>query len=87
MIIIYSDGFYKQFNRLPNRIQKLYRTKEDIFRQNWRNSGLDVKKLKDHHYPFSFRINRQYRVLFIFVKENTALFGAVGHRKDVYRYK
>lgn len=87
MNIVYSDDFHKQFYRLPNRIQKLYRVKEKNFRNDWRNSRLDIKKLKDHLFPFSFRINRQYRVLFIFVQENKVLFGAIGHRKDVYKRK
>lgn len=85
MNIVFADEFVKQFHKLPTEIQGLYRKQETIFRANWRDSRLQTKKLKDHPYPFSFRITRHYRVLFIFVKSDTALFATIGHRRDIYR--
>ena len=70
MKIVYAAEFWQQ---------------EDYFRKNWRDSRLHIKKLKDHPFPFSFRITRRYRVLFAFVGSDIALFGTIGHRKDSYR--
>ncbi len=75
--------FAKEFKKLPVSVQRLYRKQEDIFKVNWRDPRLKVKKLKDHPLPFSFRITRSYRVLFVFVDSDVALFATIG-RKDVY---
>lgn len=85
MKISYADEFRKTFYDLPGEIRDLYREQEDRFRKNWRDPRLHVKKLKDHPFPFSFRITRRYRVLFAFIDINTVLFGTIGHRKDNYR--
>lgn len=84
MKIIYAKEFAKEFNKLPVNIQRLYRKQEEIFKKDWRDPRLKVKKLKDHPLPFSFRITRSYRVLFLFVESDTALFATIGNRKDVY---
>ena len=84
MKILYADEFRKAFEKLPEDIRDLYRQQELVFRGNWRDPRLHVKKLKDHPFPFSFRITRRYRVLFAFVERETVLFATIGHRKDVY---
>jgi len=81
MKIVYAREFAKKFKKLPVSVQRLYRKQEDIFKENWRDPRLKVKKLKDHPLPFSFRITRSYRVLFVFVDADTA-FATIGHRKD-----
>jgi mRNA-degrading endonuclease RelE of RelBE toxin-antitoxin system len=73
MKISYSREFAKEFKKLPASIQRLYRRQESIFKADWRDPRLKVKKLKDHPLPFSFRITRGYRVLFLFVDTDTAL--------------
>ena len=85
MKIIYAEEFFRHFHRLPKNIQRLFRTQESRFKENWRDPRLHIKKLNDHPFPFSFRITRQYRVLFSFVDTDTVLFGAIGNRRDVYR--
>lgn len=84
MNIIYAEEFWKQFHKLPSKIQLLYRKQESLFRKDWRDFRLHTKKLTDHPFPFSFRITRRYRVLFMFVDNETVLFGSIGHRKDAY---
>jgi mRNA-degrading endonuclease RelE of RelBE toxin-antitoxin system len=84
MKIVYAREFVKEFKKLPGSVQRLYRKQEDIFKEDWRDPRLKVKKLKDHPLPFSFRITRAYRVLFLFVDSDTVLFATIGHRKDVY---
>ena len=85
MKIIYADEFRKKFKKLPKRIQHLFFIQEKIFVKNWRDSRLHIKKLTDHPYPFSFRITRNYRVLFVFTSEDMVLLATIGHRKDSYR--
>jgi mRNA-degrading endonuclease RelE of RelBE toxin-antitoxin system len=85
MRIIYSSEFKKNFIKLPKSAQTLYRKQEELFIINWQDSKLHVKKLIDHPFPYSFRITRGYRVLFVFVSLDTAFFATIGHRKDVYR--
>jgi len=84
MNIIYAEEFWKQFHKLPPEIQRLYRKQEILFKKDWRDSRLHTKKLVDHPFPFSFRITRRYRVLFMFVDKDAVLFGSIGHRKDAY---
>lgn len=85
MKIVYAQEFQKQLKKLPVDIQAMYHRQEDIFHANWRDTRLHIKKLIDQPFPFSFRITRNYRVLFAFVKTGTALFATIGNRKDVYR--
>ncbi len=85
MNIQYADEFRKQFGKLPPEIQRLYHKQERLFRKNWHDPRLHIKKLKDFSLPFSLRITRRYRVFFIFVGDATVLFATVGHRKDAYK--
>ena len=85
MKILYADEFKSQFKKLPKPIQRIYLRQENIFRNNWRDSRLHVKKLIENTITFSFRITRNYRVIFVFSDTDTALFLTIGHRKDVYR--
>jgi len=84
MKTIYSHDFLKEFNSLPEQIKLLFRKQEAIFKNNWKDSRLKVKKLESQEPTFSFRVTRTYRVLFIPVKIDTALFLTIAHRKDVY---
>ncbi len=85
MKVVYADEFRKMFDKLPEKIQTLYRVQEEIFRSSSHDSRLHLKKLKGHPIVFSFRITRAYRALFCFVERDTALMITIGHRKDVYR--
>lgn len=85
MNIIYADEFRKCFRKLPLDIQQFYRKQEMIFRKNWRDPRLHIKKLNDHPFPFSFRITRNYRALFTFIDKEAVLLATIGHRKDIYK--
>ena len=85
MKIVYAEEFFGRFHRLPKDIRRLFRIQESRFKINWRDPRLHIKKLTGHPFPFSFRITRQYRVLFHFVGVDTAFFGTIGNRRDVYR--
>ena len=85
MNVVYAKEFVKQFSKLSADVKKLYRKQELIFKQNWLDPRLHIKKLTDNPYPFSFRVTRNYRVLFVIIKNDTALFATIGDRKDIYR--
>ncbi len=85
MKIVYSGEFLKHYQKLPQEIHKLFHKQEIIFRDNWRDSRLHVKRLKEQPCPFSFRITRNYRVLFIFVEDSVVLFATIGHRSRSYK--
>lgn len=85
MKILYSADFRKEFYKLPAEIQAICVKQEKIFIENRRDYRLHIKKLKGDRFVFSFRITRNYRVLFMLVDSQTALFATIGHRKDIYR--
>lgn len=84
MKILYSPQFRKKFHKFPLAVQTYYCKQEQIFLENWKDSRLHIKKLKGYPFAFSFRITRSYRVIFIFVEQDTVLFSEIGHRKDIY---
>lgn len=85
MKVIYAEEFRKHFRKLPQDVQNFYRRQEEIFKKNWRDPRLHVRKLHGHLYPFSFRITRNWRVLFTFIDFDLALFATIGNRKDIYK--
>ena len=85
MTILYADEFRKLFKKLPFDVQSIYYGQESIFKNNWRDSKLHLKKLVNHQFSFSFRVTRNYRVLFSFIHKDTVLFATIGHRKNIYK--
>ena len=85
MKVLYAHEFKKRFSKLPPNVKTLFLKQERIFKKSWKNSRLHLKKLSDHPLPFSFRITRGYRVLFVFIEQGVALFTTIGHRKNIYR--
>ncbi|MEK7629321.1 MAG: hypothetical protein AAB394_02235 [Patescibacteria group bacterium] len=85
MRIIQTDDFKRAFKKLPQAIQRLYQIQEDFFLTDWRSPRLHIKKNKTLKHVFSFRITRNYRVLFYFHTTDTAIFFDIDHRKDIYR--
>ena len=84
MKIFHTDEFCKNLIKLPSEIKKIYKKQEKIFSISWRDSRLHTKKMRGEKSVFSFRTTRKYRVLFVFIDPNTALFVSMGHRKDIY---
>lgn len=84
MTIVKTPKFNKKFELLPARIRQLFFKQETIFETNWLDPRLHAKRMKEESGVYSFRITRQYRVLFYF-SSGDAVFFSVGHRKDIYR--
>ena len=85
MIVIQkTQDFVKGFDKLPSEIQELFYKQEAIFKENWLDARLHIKRNKELSGVYSFRITRRYRTLFYF-RKTEAIFFAIGHRKDIYQ--
>ena len=84
MITHKTSSFLKTYKKLPQKIKKLFKKQESIFRETWLHPFLHTKKLEEMAGVFSFRVTREYRVLFYF-RDEVAIFFSIGHRKDIYR--
>jgi toxin HigB-1 len=85
--IIYTKEFEKKYGILPERIQLKAEKQEKLFRQNMFHPSLSVEKLNPKNREiWSFRIDREYRILFRFLDKNNILFLSVGHHNWIYRF-
>lgn len=86
MKLSFSKRFEKSARKLPITEQKKLAQLLSILQTSLDNPELHLKKLQPplNDY-FSFRINREYRVLFRFISPDEILLTKVGHRKDIYR--
>jgi len=85
MIIHYSSHFEKSFKALPKKIKEFAIQQEEIFRRNSQDPRLHVKALKGKLKGlFSFRVTRNYRVLFTWKDGENVLFYEIGDRKFIY---
>ena len=85
MEIFRTDDFDRVFKKLPKEIQRLYQVQERRFKDNRHDSRLHIKKIRTLPFALSFRITRNYRVLFYFQNREKAIFFFIDHGKDVYR--
>lgn len=83
--IHYSSEFIKGFKNLPKNIKKLAVGQELIFRNNPKDPRLHLKILKGRLKGLcSFRVTRNYRVLFAWKDKENVLFYEIGDRKFIY---
>ena len=81
----YSRKFLKQVSRFPRGIIEQVQEKEEIFKSNPFEASLNTHKLHGKEKElWAFNINRSYRIKFIFLKSNEALFLEIGTH-DIYR--
>lgn len=84
--INFHRGFLKEFDKLPRDIKTKLASLEKVFLENPFSTQLHVKMLKGSFKTFlSFRVTRDYRVIFRFVSSGEVDFLSVRHRKDVYK--
>ena len=85
--IFYAGEFKERYNMLPAVIQKKAEKQEKIFRQNPFHPSLHTEKLEPKSKEvWSFRIDKEYRILFKFVGPNRITFYTCGHHNWIYRY-
>ena len=84
--VYYHRQFIKEFKKLPKIIQEKLAELEIVLKTNCFNPKLNVKKLQGRLKEFySFRVTREYRVIFEFIAESEITLLAVKHRKDIYK--
>ena len=87
MEIEYADEFVKRFTRLPVTIKKRAIKQEKLFRENPLYPSLHTEKLKPKKREvWSFRVDRQYRIIFRYTTDNTVIFLTVGEHDWIYKY-
>ena len=85
MNIHYTSDFIKSFKRLPKEIQTMATRQEAIFKQNPQDPRLHSKSLKgDLKGLSSFRITRNYRLLYVWKDKRNVVFYEIGDRKWIY---
>lgn len=85
--IYYTEEFERLYTELPAQIQKKAERREMLFRQNPFYPSLQTEKLHPKNREiWSFRVDRNYRVLFKFENQTTIYFLAVGPHHWIYRY-
>lgn len=76
----YRPGFLRAFDKLPPSLQEEVEERIAFFEKNPRHPSLRVHKLKGRlRDRWSFSVNYQYRIIFIYENKNTALLLAVGN--------
>ncbi|MDD4319051.1 MAG: type II toxin-antitoxin system RelE/ParE family toxin [Candidatus Peribacteraceae bacterium] len=80
----YKPAFLRQFKKLSPALQRDVRDRSLLFRRDPKHSSLYVHKLKGAlRGQWSFSVNYQYRIVFIYEGKNTVVLLAVGGH-DVY---
>lgn len=84
--LVYRHDFLKAVQRLPENIQVKLDFLLSVLESQPRDGRLHVKSLNgDFSGCYSFRITREWRVIFQFIDTQTIYLFMVGHRKDIYK--
>lgn len=85
LTIGYKAAFLRQLKKLPASLQEEANECISLFRQDPKHSSLRVHKLKGPlKGRWSFSVNYEYRIVFVYQQKNTAILLAVGDH-DVYQ--
>lgn len=85
--LIYGEGFLRSIKHLPEKTAAKLTDLLTVLGNNPYHSLLHTKKLSgDLAGSFSFRITRDWRVIFQFIDTRTIKLIRVKHRKDIYRH-
>ncbi len=86
MNVFVTETFQKLYKKLPKATRRKANSKTQLFIQNPFHSSLRTKKLEPHHEEvWSFWVDKDYRIKFIFISSTKAHFLYIGNRKDIYR--
>ena len=84
--LVFDSQFLKSAQKLERELKPKLKLSLDVLSQNPFESSLHTKalsgKLTGYH---SFRLGRDYRVIFEFLSNDTVYLLRVGNRKDIYR--
>ncbi len=86
MRIVYAENFLKAVKNLPNGIQTKLDASLSLLIENPFHPLLHTKPLSGNLAGFySFRVTRDWRVVFVFQAKDIIQLIRVGNRKDIYR--
>ena len=86
MKIVYSKEFVKSAKKIPKNIKKKFVNLLEILEENPFHPQLHTKPLAGNlRGYFSFRITREWRVIFCFLQGDTIFLIDVAHRKNIYK--
>lgn len=86
MQVIYHSNFLKSAKKLPKPQQEKLSCLVEVLQNNPYPSSLHTKRLAENLAGLlSFKITRDWRVIFQFLDQNTIQLLRVKHRKDIYR--
>ncbi len=85
--IVVTPEFNKRYRDLPLIIRKKAEKQEKLFRKNPFYPSLHTEKLepKDKQ-VWSFRIDKQYRIIFNFIATNKVIFLTVWSHSWIYKF-
>lgn len=84
--VIYGVNFLKSARKLDKKLQEKLAKNIEILQRNPFSSTLHTKNLAGKLSGFfSFRITRDWRVVFQFIDPETVRLIEVAHRRDIYR--
>mgnify|MGYP001614613502 FL=1 len=86
MKIVYSSDFLKLTKDIPMSIKRKLANLLEIFSKNPFHPKLHTKPLVGKLKGFySFRITRDWRIIFVFLNPETISLIEIAHRTDIYR--
>ena len=86
IILVYSNRFLKSARKLPKQQQKKLVNLLEIIQGNPFHSQLHTKSLTGQLSGlYSFRITRDWRVIFRFLSPDKIQLLNLNHRKDIYK--
>lgn len=84
--IVYAPRFLKSAKRKPNNIQRTLANHLSLLQKNPFHPRLHTKRLSGSLAGFlSFRVSRDWRVVFQFLDAQTVKLLRAADRKDIYR--
>lgn len=84
--ILYSNSFLKSAKKAPPTIQRRLGENLEVLQENPFHSLLHTKSLSGQLSGFySFRVTRDWRVIFCFLDTQTIKLVEMAHRKDIYK--
>lgn len=82
-----TEEFETNYDRLPLAIKKKAERRQALFIENPFSPSLETEKLNPKSREvWSFRIDRQYRIVFRFLDGQRVLFLTVGPHSWIYRH-
>jgi addiction module RelE/StbE family toxin len=86
VLVVYTSSFLKSARKLPKAQQNKLTKLLEILQENPFHPQLHSKALTGKLTGFySFRITREWRVIFQFLAPDKIKLTVIGHRKDIYR--